>query len=566
MELDALIRKITIKNAHDYGKADIKAIVGKAIAEMPDAKADMKSLLEKIRGTCDDVNLLKKEQVEKEYASYGMVEEKKEEKREWKIEGAVEGQVVTRFAPEPNGYLHIGHTKAMLINKKVCDTYKGKFYIKFDDTNAEKSRQEFVDSILSDIAWFGIKPDAVYFVSDMFDKIIEVGDKLVREGNAYVCTCSQEETKEKRGKGEECACRSNPNEKNAELWEKMKTTMKEGEAIVRLKGDMKSLNTTMRDPAIFRILDAQHYKFGKKYRVYPTYDLETSVSDALIGVTHVMRSKEFELRAELQETILKYAGLKAPSYHEFARLAIDGYPVSKRLIKPYVESGFFSGYDDPRLVTLAGLRRRGIPRQAIEEYVLSFGLSKLEVNTDLKKLLAETRRHYEPVAKHYYAVKEPKKLKMEGIGSGVIAIRMHPTLEMNSRPVPFGDELYISGEDLDELHELELVRLKDLRNINIVKLDKGKGAECKVYISQELVRDSKKLQWVDANTAVPCTFWYLDRPFNGEEKNGKSLVEIKGMCEASAAKNIVKGEVVQFERMGYFILDNKEKMIFIKTD
>ncbi|MEM3364023.1 MAG: glutamate--tRNA ligase [Candidatus Micrarchaeia archaeon] len=566
MELKELIRKLAIKNAHDYGKADPKAVAGKVIAEMPSAKSDMKLLMALINESCNEVNTLSEEQIDKEYNSYGIVEEKREEKREWKIEGASEGQVITRFAPEPNGFLHIGHTKAMIINKKICDAYKGKFYVKFDDTNPEKCRQEFVDSILNDIAWFGIKPDGVFFVSDMLEDMIKTMEKLLREGNAYVCMCSQEATKEKRARGEECECRQRSIEENLALWEQMKTTMKEGEAVVRLKGDMKSLNTTMRDPALFRVLETPHYRQGKKYRVYPTYDFETSVSDALLGVTHVLRSKEFELRAELQSTILRLAGLRSPQYYEFARLAIDGYPVSKRYIKPYVESGFFSGYDDPRLVTLAGLRRRGIPPKAIEEYVTSFGLSKVEVETDLKKLFAETRKYYEPIVKHYYAVKEPRKLRIEGLGSGVLAVRLHPTANMGTRPVPFSEEVLISAEDFNELHELELVRLKDLKNINVTKIQKGKEAQCIVSISQEIVRDSKKLQWVDARTAVPCTFWYLEKPFNGEEKNEKSLVKVEGVCEAAAAKNIAEGEVVQLERMGYFILDNKEKMIFIRTD
>jgi len=565
-DLGALIRKIAIKNAYDYGKADVKAVVGKVIAEAPEAKNDMKTLMEVIRNTCNEVNALDKSQIEKEYNSYGIVEVKKEEKREWKLDD-VSGKVVARFSPEPNGYLHIGHAKAMLINYKVSEAHGGEFYVKFDDTNPETCKQEYVDAIINDVKWMGITPSKILFVSDIFDQIVQIGEKFLREQHAYICTCTQDEMKEKRAKGEECKCRGRSIEENLELWEKMKTTMPEGKVVMRLKGDMKSLNTTMRDPVLFRVLEAKHYRLGNKYRVYPAYDFENPLSDVIFGVTHILRSKEFELRAELQETIVRWAGFTPPKYYEFARLAIEGYPVSKRLIRPHVESGFFTGFDDPRLVTLAGLRRRGIPPQAIAEYVLSFGLSKVEVETDLKKLLAETRKYYEPIAKHYYAAKEPRKLKIEGLGSGVLAVRLHSTLDMGTRPVPFSDEVYISAEDFDELHELELVRLKDLRNINVVRIDKSKGyAECKVALVQDVVKDSKKLQWVDSRTCVPCTFWYLDKPFNGEEKNEKSLIEVKGMCEAAAAKNIQEKEVVQFERMGYFILDNKEKMIFIKTD
>ncbi len=566
MSFDNIIRKHAIKNAHDYGRADGKAIVGKVIAEAPDAKKDMKGLMESIGRICEDVNALSKEEVEKEYASYGITEEKRVEKREWRIEGAEQGKVVTRFSPEPNGYIHIGHVKTLIINKKVAEAYNGRFYLKFDDTNPETCRQEYVDAIRKDIEWLGIKPDKVLFVSDVMDKLINTCEGMLKNGHAYVCTCAQEEIKRKRAIGEECACRSRSVEENLSLWERMKTTMKEGEAVVRFKGDMKALNTVMRDPALYRVLEHPHYKIGNKYRVYPTYDFENPISDAIFGINTVLRSKEFELRAELHHALLKAAGLPDILCYEYARVAIDGYPVSKRLIRPHVESGFFMGYDDPRLVTIAGLRRRGIPPKAIEEFSLSFGLSKLEVNTDLKKLIAETRKYYEPIARHYYAVAAPKKLIIDGGDSGVMSIKLHPSAEMGVRAMPYSGEIFISGSDFDELHELELIRLKDFKNVNVIKIDREKGiANCRVSISQDVIKESKKLQWVDAKTGIKCVLWFVEKPFDGEKKNENSLREVEGVCEAAANK-IEIGEVVQFERIGFFILDDKEKMRLIKTD
>ncbi|MGC8923623.1 MAG: glutamate--tRNA ligase [Candidatus Micrarchaeia archaeon] len=556
MEVRQIIRKIAIKNAHMYGKADPKSVIGKVIAEAPEVKGNMKETMRIIDEICSAVNSLTKEEIDREYASYGFVEVKKIEKREWAIPGVKNENVVTRFSPEPNGYLHIGHAKTLIINKMVADNYNGKFYVKFDDTNPKTCRQEFVDAILNDIEWIGIKPDKILFVSDILDDLEKICEKMILNGSAYACTCTQDEIRKNRALGKECKCRKRNANENIKIWNEMKVSLKEGDAIIRFKGDMKSANSVMRDPTLYRIINAKHYRQGKKYRVYPTYDFENPISDALFGINTVLRSKEFELRADLHRALLRAGGFPEIFYYEYARVAIEGYPVSKRLIRPLIENGFLMGYDDPRLVTIAGLRRRGIPPRAIIEFSLSFGLSKLDVNTDLKKLVAETRKYYDPIAKHYFGVAKPKKMIVKDMGVGMVTV--------GGREVPYSNNFLISEDDFKIIKKGEMVRLKDLKNVKIEEIVED-TAIAKVCKDQQVLRDVMKIQWVDEKTAIKCTFWLIDRPLINEKKNERSLLEIEGMCESNAAL-IKEHEVVQFERMGFFILDDKKEMRFIKVD
>lgn len=559
MEIDELIRKHAVKNAHDYGKADLKSIVGKIIAEQPDVKKDMKTFMQKAKEICAEVNELSKDEIEKEFSSYEY-ETKSEKEREWSIQNAITGQVVTRYSPEPNGYMHIGHAKTVFINEIISEKYNGKQILKFDDTNPKTCEQRFVDSIINDCQWLNAKFDKIVFVSDIMDKIIEYGAKLIDEGKAYVCTCDTETIKRNRINSTECSCRKRTVEENGELWNKMNRDIEEGKAIVRFKGNMKSSNTVMRDPAIFRIIDAVHYKLGTKYRVWPTYDFENPISDSVYGVTHVLRSKEFELRAELHNSILRAVNLKPIVYYEYARLSLEGYPVSKRLIRPYVENGFFTGYDDPRLVTIAGLRRRGIPQHAIKAFTLSFGMSKQEVKTDLKKLIAETRKYYDPIAKRYFGVRNPKMITIEGLDSGHVSVKFHPHKNMGSRMMRYSEKLYIDENDYNALRKGDTVRLKDLSNIEIIGNDRAR-----LLADQSIKKDMKKIQWVNADDCIKCELWVLDKPFIDGMPNEKSLLKLNFACE-KASTQIKEKEVVQFERVGFCIMDNKRKSIFIKTE
>ena len=306
------------------------------------------------------------------------------------LEGAEQGRVVTRFPPEPNGYPHIGHAKAAIINEEYARMYGGRMLLRMDDTNPESERLEYYAAIKVGLEWLGVEYDSIKNTSDDIEVIADKGQKLVDSGDAYVCTCKRDRVSKNRRGMSECKCRSRGGQ--AEMWEKMFAKFKPGEAAVRLRGDMSSANTVMRDPVLFRIIEARHPLVGTRYRVWPSYDMAVAVEDSADGVTHAFRTKEYELRNELYADILGRLGMRAPRVIEFSRLELKGMPVSKRIIRPLIESGKVSWYDDPRLPTIEALKRRGISPDAVRRFVLSLGLTKADTTAPFEALEAFNRR------------------------------------------------------------------------------------------------------------------------------------------------------------------------------
>ncbi|MFH0835241.1 MAG: glutamate--tRNA ligase, partial [Candidatus Micrarchaeota archaeon] len=467
-----VILKYALKNAHDYGKANAGAVAGKVIAEFPDAKKDMAATMKEIARVVAEVNKMKKEEVEKALKKYTFAE-KKEEEKGITLDSAERGRVVTRFLPEPNGFLHLGHAKAALLSYEAARAYSGACLLRFDDTNPEKEEKEYVAAIQDDLKWLGLTFSDVRFTSDRMPELYEKAEQLIAQGDAYICECPQEKIKANREAARECACRGRKD--SSAIWKNMQR-MKEGSAVLRLKGDMCAENTVMRDPTLFRIMDAKHYRQGAKYRVWPTYDFEVSISDSLDGITHALRSKEYELRDELYYYILDKLGMRKPVVYDFSRLNIRGNVLSKRLIKPLIEEKKVMGWDDPRLLTLRGLKRRGIMPAAIRAFVLSFGLSKVESNPPIDALLSENRRVLEPVSEHYFFVGEPVKLKVKGLAKEAV-LRKHPAQDLGERKVSVKEEVWIDGNDAKALKKGEVFRLKDLCNAKVIAAGKTIDAE-----------------------------------------------------------------------------------------
>ncbi|MCX6778483.1 MAG: glutamate--tRNA ligase family protein [Candidatus Micrarchaeota archaeon] len=338
MDVETAARKHALKNAFDFGRADMKAVVGKVIAEVPEARKDMKAAMAAVMRVVAQVNEMKKEEIAKELGQYEFIE-KKEEEKGITLPNAEQGtRVVTRFPPEPNGYPHIGHAKAVFLDYEAARAYGGEFILRFDDTNPEAEKAEFVDAIKDALSWLGISYSQELYASDFMPKIYECAEKLISGGHIYACSCPQDVVKENRMQGKECACRSAPTDQNMQKWKGMLDgSVKKGEVAIRLKGDMSSLNTAMRDPTMFRIIESEHYRQGNKYRVWPSYDFQAPVLDSLNGVTHAMRTKEYELRDEMYYKILDMLGMRKPILVEFSRLSIKGMPISKRLLKPLIE-------------------------------------------------------------------------------------------------------------------------------------------------------------------------------------------------------------------------------------
>jgi glutamyl-tRNA synthetase len=379
---------------------------------------------------------LQRKEVESDFPDL-LAEKPKKEEREGlpPLAGAEHGKVITRFPPEPNGYPHIGHAKAAIIDEEYARMYDGKLVLRFDDTNPEAERLEYYAAIKVGLDWLEIKFDKIKNTSDDIEILYKKCLELLNGNFAYVCTCKQETISANRREMRPCKCSFGELEQNLERWDKMFSKYKQGEAIVRFRGDMKSENTVMRDPVMLRIIETKHPLLLDKYRVWPSYDFAVAIEDSMDGITHAFRTKEYELRNELYYTILDVLKMRKPQVLEFSRLGFEGMPVSKRILRPLIEEGKVSGYDDPRLPTLEALRRRGIRPEAIRKFVLSLGFTKADTLAPFETLESFNRKIVDSESIRLHMVKSPAIIKVRGLAANTITMPNHPTKEMGSRTI-----------------------------------------------------------------------------------------------------------------------------------
>ncbi|MGB9703613.1 MAG: glutamate--tRNA ligase [Candidatus Micrarchaeales archaeon] len=543
-EIKRKVMAYALKNSLEYGKADANVVLAK-IAQF--FKENIKELKIEVEKACEEVNRLSLEERKKLFEELSSEIQIKERKKEEKLLEAK--NAVTRFLPEPNGYLHIGHAKALLLSYYVAKQNNGHFFLRFDDTNPETEKEEYVEAIKKDLEWLGVEYEKEFYSSDFIPILYDMAKKLIEEGKAYACTCSKEEIKENRKKMEECKCRSRSIEENIEIFEKMKKgELDENSAIIRLKANMKSENTVMRDPTILRIKKHFHFRQGNKYFVYPTYDFAVSIIDSLTGITHAIRSKEYELRDELYYYILDLLKLRKPKVIDISRLEIKNSLTSKRKIKELIKEKKILGFDDPRLLTLISLRKRGIQPKAIEEFVLSFGISKSESKAEIDKLLAINRKLIDAKAKRKFFVQEPFiRLKVNGLKEGKILVKNHPSVDLGKREIEYTDSFFIQKSDLVGLKKGDILKLKYLFCVKIEEITEEE-AIAKVYEKKEN-EFAKVVQWVSkgvkARVLVPGDVLKEDGSFNEN-----SLKEVKGIAEKSI-EELKENEIVQFERFGF---------------
>ncbi len=551
------IRKYAVKNAHEYGSANNASVMSKIISLFPEVKNDMRALALKTNEIIKEINLMKASDLDALYAKFSeeFLSEKKIKDEQSKVKlilpGAKEGNFITRFPPEPSGFMHIGHAKVAYLEKSFKEIYKGKLFLHFDDTNPEKCTQAYVNQIKTDLKWLKIEFDKEYYSSDHIELMYNYIDKLFKKDMAYVCLCDSDKIKDGRASKRPCEHRFYDQKKNVELFAMMlNRKFNENEAIVRFKGAMDSDNTTMRDPTLFRIKLAPHYRQKDKYVVWPTYYFNTAIVDSINGITDVIRSKEYELGDILYERVLKALDLRVPNLHSESRLNIRGNITKKRELRKLVESGSLMGYDDPRLVTIAGLRKRGIMPKAIESFVLRFGMSKVDSSVDISLLLAENKKIIDIIAKRLYFVQNPIELKIKNHEIENISIPLHPSdSSIGSRLITVGNTLYISNDDANLLKVGEVVKLKELFAVKILNINKdGKSIECEIAKNSS---PEKKIQWVSNRDKVET---YVLVPKDISKNDGTfildSLETINGYGE-SYINRLSDMEIIQFERFGF---------------
>lgn len=563
-EVKQEIRKMALQNAFEHGgSTQDKIILGKILGTKPEFRTKVKEISAEISEIVASVNQLSSEEQQKEMEEKfpeALAPKEKIEEREGlpELRDAVQGKVVTRFPPEPNGYPHIGHAKAAIINSEYAKMYGGKFILRMDDTNPEAERMEYHAAIKVGLEWLGIKFDQVKNTSDDMELFYEKGTELLNSGKAYVCTCKREDISKNRRERKACKCSMEDIGKNNKNWEKMQNKFKPGEAIVRFRGDMKADNAVMRDPVLLRIIDEKHYTVGDKYRIWPSYDFAVAIEDSIDGVTHAFRSKEFELRKELIDAILDALGMRKPQQGFFSRLEFKGMPISKRIIKPLIEEGKVSWYDDPRLPTLEALRRRGIKPEAIRKFIMSLGLTKANTLAPFDALEAFNRKFVDADSIRLFMVKNAKKLKIKNLPMSVIEIPNHPINDMGKRKIEITEDFYISGDDVESIKEQTSIRLLGLGNVQITKVDNELEGE---FIGEGDSTNIPKIQWVPQKTAHEIKMIIPKVLFNGEEFNEESLEELDVYTEPQYLQ-LKEGEEIQFVRFGYCRKDSQNQAIF----
>ena len=503
--------------------------------------------------------------------------------------------VQTRFPPEPNGYMHIGHIKAICVDFGTAEKYGGVCNLRFDDTNPAKEDTEYVDSIMEDIRWMGFQWNKLFYASEYYDKLYEFALLLIKKGVAYVDDLSPEEVKEYRGTltepGKNSPWRDRSVEENLDLFIRMKNgEFKEGEHILRAKIDMASPNMNMRDPAMYRIAYIPHHRTGTKWCIYPMYDFAHPLSDALEGVTHSLCSFEFEDHRPLYNWFIEQVGCfpNPPRQIEFSRMELTNVVTSKRKLRALVEKGIVAGWDDPRMPTLAGLRKRGYTPDSIKNFIQTTGVSKSRGATiDYQYLEYCIREDLKLKSKRLMAVLDPVKLVLTNYPEGRIEyfdIENNTEVpEMGSRSVPFERELYIERDDFMEEPDKKFFRLAPGREVRlmgayfvtctaVVKNEAGEILEIHATYDPETkggnAPEGRKVKgtihWVAANAGVPAKVRLYEHLFvyNEElgdyEPNPDSVTVMDKAVIEPAVKDEPLGSHFQFVRNGYFITDSKD--------
>lgn len=556
---------MALQNAFEHGgETRDKIILGKILGAKPEFRNQIKEISEEISEIVTAVNKLSSGEQEKEIKENFpelLAPKEKIEEREGlpELKDAEQGKVITRFPPEPNGYPHIGHAKAAIINSEYAKMYGGKFILRMDDTNPEAERMEYHAAIKVGLEWLGIEFDTVKSTSDDMELFYEKGMELISSGKAYVCTCKRDDISKNRRERKACKCSTADIEKNNKNWTKMNEKFKPGDAIVRFRGDMKADNAVMRDPVLFRIIEGKHYTLGEKYRIWPSYDMAVAIEDSVDGVTHAFRSKEFELRKELTDTILDALNMRKPAQGFFSRLEFKGMPISKRIIKPLIEEGKVSWYDDPRLPTLEALRRRGIKPEAIRKFIMSLGLTKANTLAPFDSLEAFNRKFVDASSIRLFMVSHAKKLLVRNLSLSSVEIPNHPTNDMGQRKIEIDGNFYISGDDAQNIKEGTQIRLLGLGNVSITK----EGSELEgEFVKSEDITNIAKMQWVPQKTAHGIKMIIPKTLFNDDEEfNENSLKELDVYTEPHYLQ-LKEGEEIQFVRFGYCRKDSQTQAIF----
>lgn len=560
-EFREFIRKLALLNAirHD-GNAQTGPVIGKLLGEKPELRTRVKEVVCLVNEVVQEVNsfsLSEQKRIAEEKWPEALEKERVEEEKRLPPLPNVDkyAQIVTRFSPNPDCVLHLGSARAIILCYEYARMYMGKFILRFEDTDPKLKKPvlEVYDRIREDLAWLGCKPDEEYIQSDRIPMYYEFAEKLLKDDNAYVCTCQPEQFREKVLASRPCECRGSPLQEHLTRWQRMlEGGYKEGEAVVRVKTDLNHPNPAVRDWPALRIIDSEKYphpRVTSKYNVWPLYNFACGIDDHLVGVTHIIRGKEHLTNMVRQEYMYRYLGWQYPEAIHYGRLKITGAVLSKSKIVQGIREGLYESWDDPRLATFAALRRRGIMPEAIKKLIIDVGPKTSDVGLSWENLYAYNRKILDPRADRYFFVHNPIQLKVKNIPKTFAAkLRLHPDRpERGSRDYtiePKGDDnsaaLWISRNDMKNLKAGKVIRLMGLFNIEIDKANAYSAEASFISEPYEEVRktDAPLIHWIPIGASIPCQVIMPD------------ATKAHGTAE-SACKRLKPNDIIQFERFGF---------------
>ena len=565
VELREFIRKLALLNAvrHD-GKAQTGSVIGKLLAEKPELRSKAKEFARLVGEVVQEVNSLslseQKGIVEERWPEALVREKVEEEKRLPPLPNVDKyAEVVTRFSPNPDCVLHLGSARAIVLCYEYARMYKGKFILRFEDTDPKLKRPvlEFYDRIREDLAWLGCKPNEEYIQSDRIPIYYKYAESLLKDGYAYVCTCDREQFREKSLANEPCECRGLSSEEHLKRWKRMlEGGYREGEAVVRVKTDLNHPNPAVRDWPALRVIDSKKYphpRVGSKYYVWPLYNLACGIDDHLMGVSHIIRGKEHLTNEVRQKYMYKHLGWEYPEAIHYGRLKITGASLSKSKIVEGMRTGVYKSWDDPRLATFAALRRRGITPEAIKKLIVDVGPKTSDVVLSWENLYAYNRKILDPKADRYFFVHNPTQLTVKKIPKAfTVKLRLHPDYpERGFREytiTPDGADnavaLWVSRSDMDALKAGKIVRLMGLFNVKVERTD---AYSVEASFVSEPYEEARKagaplIHWIPIGADLPCQVVMPD------------ATVAEGIAE-SACKGLKPDDIIQFERFGFVRID-----------
>lgn len=551
MDIEETIYKYALTNAVEHGnKCQTGSVIGMVMSKHPEMRKDPKTVSQLAGKLSAKVNGLSPEEQQSELEKYGGLEEHKRTQEKPKglpeLENAEKGKVTLRFAPNPSGPLHIGHARAALLNMLYQKKYNGKLILRIEDTDPKRVEPDAYTAIPEDVEWLGIKPDEVYIQSDRLEIYYEYARKAIEIGAAYMCTCDAGEFKKLKDNCQPCPCRSHTIEENMELWDKFED-MEEGEAVLRVKTDIKHKNPAIRDWVAMRIVDQEHPRLGNKYRIYPMMNFSVTVDDHLMGMTHVLRGKDHLANSEKQSYLYKHFGWKIPEFIHYGRLKMDDVLLSTSKAREGIANGKYTGWDDPRLGTIRAIARRGIKKEALYELIEEIGTKQADATISWKKIYGLNRKIIEENTNRYFFIPNPVKVDVKDLPEDKQSMSVTRELHYNKpekglRNLNFNGSAYIPKDDYEKALDKKPLRLMDLINIDVTSSDVTYDSES---LEEAQSKHASIIQWVPVEDSIKAKVVMPDNTI------------VDGFIEKDSS-DVKVDDIVQLERFGFARVDEVE--------